>query len=107
MWDAGALLRTHIGTGSFLVRPYALKKELSGRKLAHENLLQQIKGIDISAYAAHLATINLATRDLIDERNYPLVARSDFFQSEIGRNHLLHPDVRARKREADGPTRNW
>ena len=48
--------------------------------MSHVDLLQQIKGIDISAYASHLATINLATRDLIDERNYPLVARSDFFK---------------------------
>lgn len=68
------------GGGTFLVRAYSLKRTLSGGRLAHDELLQQIKGIDSSAYAAHLSTINLATRDLIDERNYPLVARSDFFK---------------------------
>ncbi len=73
------------GGGTFLVRAYVLKRELSDVKLAHYELLQQIKGIDISAYAAHLATINLATRDLIDEKNYPLVARSDFFQVRKGK----------------------
>jgi hypothetical protein len=72
------------GGGTFLVRAYVLKRELSGGKLPHVDLLQQIKGIDLSAYAAHLSTINLATRDLIDERNYPLVARSDFFRVKRG-----------------------
>ena len=72
------------GGGTFLVRAYILKRELSGGSLAHVDLLQQIKGIDLSAYAAHLSTINLATRDLIDERNYPLVARSDFFHVKRG-----------------------
>jgi len=72
------------GGGTFLVRAYVLKRELSGGQLAHVDLLEQIKGIDLSAYAAHLATINLATRDLIDERNYPLVARSDFFHVKRG-----------------------
>lgn len=72
------------GGGTFLVRAYILKRELSGGTLPHVDLLQQIKGIDLSAYPAHLSTINLATRDLIDERNYPLVARSDFFKVKRG-----------------------
>jgi hypothetical protein len=72
------------GGGTFLVRAYILKRELSGGTLAHVDLLQQIKGIDLSAYPAHLSTINLATRDLIDEWNYPLVARSDFFKVKRG-----------------------
>ena len=69
------------GGGTFLVRAYVLKRELSNGTIFHEDLLQQIKGVGISAYAAHLSTINLATRDLIDEENYPLVARSDFFDA--------------------------
>jgi hypothetical protein len=83
--DAGAtVLDPACGGGTFLVRAYVLKRELSGGSLSHVDLLQQIKGIDLSAYAAHLSTINLATRDLIDERNYPLVARSDFFKVKRG-----------------------
>jgi methylase of polypeptide subunit release factors len=79
--EAGAtVLDPACGGGTFLVRAYVLKRELSEGRLAHVDLLQQIKGVDISAYAAHLSTINLATRDLIDEKNYPLVARSDFFR---------------------------
>jgi hypothetical protein len=83
--EAGAtVLDPACGGGTFLVRAYVLKRGLSGGSLSHLDLLQQIKGIDISAYAAHLSTINLATRDLIDERNYPLVARSDFFKVKRG-----------------------
>lgn len=73
------------GGGTFLVRAYVLKRELSEGKLSHEQLLKQIRGLDISAYAAHLSTINLASRDLIDERSYPLVARADFFDVKPGK----------------------
>jgi len=83
--DAGAtVLDPACGGGTFLVRAYVLKRALSEGRLSHVDLLQQIKGIDLSAYAAHLSTINLATRDLIDEKNYPLVARSDFFKVKRG-----------------------
>ena len=83
--EAGArVLDPACGGGTFLVRAYVLKRALSAGSLSHVDLLQQIKGIDLSAYAAHLSTINLATRDLIDEKNYPLVARSDFFKVKRG-----------------------
>jgi len=83
--EAGAtVLDPACGGGTFLVRAYVLKRALSGGALSHVDLLQQIKGVDVSAYAAHLSTINLATRDLIDEQNYPLVARSDFFKVKRG-----------------------
>jgi len=81
---AATVLDPACGGGTFLVRAYALKRKLSGGSIPHVELLEQIKGIDLSAYAAHLSTINLATRDLIDERNYPLVARSDFFKVKRG-----------------------
>jgi len=68
------------GGGTFLVRAYARKRDLSGGQLKHQDIIQQLYGVDISAYPAHLTTINLATRDLIDEANYPLVAREDFFR---------------------------
>ena len=68
------------GGGTFLVRAYARKKALSGGQLYHRDLLSQLYGFDISSYPVHLTTINLVTRDLIDEANYPLVARRDFFK---------------------------
>jgi type I restriction-modification system DNA methylase subunit len=67
------------GGGTFLVRAYARKKDLSGGTLSHQEILPQLLGSDISAYPAHLTTINLATRDLIDAANYPFVLRADFF----------------------------
>ena len=67
------------GGGTFLVRAYARKKLLAAGTLAHQQLLPQLIGNDLSAYPAHLTTINLATRDLIDKANYPFVAQADFF----------------------------
>jgi type I restriction-modification system DNA methylase subunit len=71
------------GGGTFLVRAYNRKKALSKNKLQHRELIQQIYGFDISAYPVHLTTINLVTRDLIDDANYPLVARQDFFNVRL------------------------
>ena len=66
------------GGGTFLVRAYARKRELAPQR-KHGERLSELYGADISPFAAHLTTINLATRDLIDDENYPQVARSDFF----------------------------
>ncbi|MCX6345440.1 MAG: N-6 DNA methylase [Armatimonadetes bacterium] len=83
--DANArVMDPSCGGGTFLVRAYSRKRDLSGGALKHEELLRQLYGVDISAYPAHLTTINLATRDLIDRANYPLVARKDFFDIQPG-----------------------
>ena len=72
------------GGGTFLVRAYARKKQLSGGTLSHTQLLEQIYGVDISPFAGHLALINLAARDLDSEPNYPQVAVEDFFNVRRG-----------------------
>ncbi|MBE0537911.1 MAG: N-6 DNA methylase [Phycisphaerae bacterium] len=66
------------GGGTFLVRAYARKRELAPGE-SHGTRLAELFGVDISLFATHLTTINLATRDLIDAENYPQIARSDFF----------------------------
>lgn len=66
------------GGGTFLVRAYARKRERAPGR-GHAALLTDLYGVDQSAFATHLTTINLATRDLIDHENYPQVGRSDFF----------------------------
>jgi len=66
------------GGGTFLVRAYARKKVLAENR-DHSDLLTDIYGTDISQFAAHLTTMNLATRDLVEDENYPRVGRSDFF----------------------------
>lgn len=68
------------GGGTFLVRAYNRKRALSGGQLHHRDLIRQLYGFDVSTYPVHLTTINLVTRDLVDEANYPLVARRDFFR---------------------------
>ena len=77
--DAGAkVLDPACGSGSFLVRAYYLKKLLNPRK-THAELLSELFGCDIALYPAHLATLNLAAREITDEHNYPCIARRDFF----------------------------
>ena len=66
------------GGGTFLVRAYARKKILAENR-SHRDLLTDVYGIDVSQFAAHLTTMNLATRDLVEDENYPRVGRSDFF----------------------------
>ena len=79
--DADArLLDPTCGGGTFLVRGYARKRYLSGGRLSHNQLLDQLYGVDISPFAAHLALMNLAVRDLSSEANYPLIAVDDFFK---------------------------
>ena len=72
------------GGGTFLVRAYARKKELNPAG-THVQRLADLFGVDLSQFAANLTTINLATRDLISDENYPQVARSDFFDVEPSR----------------------
>jgi hypothetical protein len=66
------------GGGTFLVRAYARKKVMAENR-NHRDLLTDIYGVDASQFAAHLTTMNLATRDLVEDENYPRVGRSDFF----------------------------
>jgi len=77
------------GSGSFLVRAYHRKAWLSQRKSGgrrhqdhdkhHHELLREIYGCDIALFPAHLATLNLAARQISDEENFPLIRRGNFF----------------------------
>jgi hypothetical protein len=78
------------GGGTFLVRAYARKREIAPNR-KHNQLLADLFGVDISHFATHLTTINLATRDLIDEENYPQIARTDFFDIENRRTFMRLP----------------
>jgi len=79
------------GGGTFLVRAYARKKELKPAGKHGERLLD-LFGIDVSNFATHLTTINLATKDLIDDENYPQIARSDFFDIKPDKTFLRLPN---------------
>jgi hypothetical protein len=74
------------GSGSFLVRAYHRKAWLKQDErrthpgVTHQDRLSQIHGVDISVFAAHLSTLNLAARDIKDEENYPRIRRGNFFE---------------------------
>lgn len=86
----GVVLDPGCGGGTFLVRAYARKRRLAPR-LKHPTLLEGIFGTDISPFAAHLSTINLATRDLVEDANYPRVTRRDFFDLRAGGEFMRLP----------------
>ena len=77
------------GGGTFLIRAYYRKRAMNGitqdTPTTHEQLLDEIFGVDIGAYPAQLSTINLAVRHLSDQGNYPRIARASFFDAQAGR----------------------
>jgi len=73
------ILDPSCGAGTFLVRAYQHKK-LSNPRLKHADILPCLWGVDISKFATHLSTINIATKDLSDNENYPRIIHSDFFK---------------------------
>lgn len=66
------------GAGTFLVRAYQHKKYMNQFK-SHSDILGTLWGNDIAKFPAHLATINLAIRDLGVDKNYPNILQEDFF----------------------------
>jgi type I restriction-modification system DNA methylase subunit len=66
------------GAGTFLVRSYVRKKLLNPKK-THRDLLEDLYGVDIARFPAHLSMINLASRDLSEIENYPNIIQRDFF----------------------------
>lgn len=82
------------GAGTFLVRAYRHKKVMNPR-LKHDEILATIWGVDISKFASHLSTINLAIKDLGVEENYPRIVHSDFFEIKPPRVNRtsIHFDV--------------
>jgi methylase of polypeptide subunit release factors/SOS-response transcriptional repressor LexA len=87
---AAAVLDPACGSGSFLVRAYYRKQHLGLR--THLDLIAELFGCDISMYPAHLATLNLAAREINDEANYPRVARRNFFDYVPSQPFCYVPD---------------
>jgi type I restriction-modification system DNA methylase subunit len=75
------------GSGGFLVKAYHKLRNLKKKESPfaendklHEEILNQLYGIDINAFPAQLSTINLAVRNLnVTSRNINIVVR-DFFK---------------------------
>lgn len=79
----GNVLDPAAGAGTFLVRAYARKKALMP-EVTHKERLEELFGIDISQFAASLGTVNLATRELEFDNNYPRISTKSFFRIEPG-----------------------
>lgn len=79
----GNVLDPTTGGGTFLVRAYARKKALLPTQ-SHQERLQELFGVDVSRFAATIATVNLAIRQLEFENNYPRVATKSFFSIQPG-----------------------
>lgn len=86
------------GSGSFLVRAYYRKRTMTDHP-DHAKLLRELYGCDVALYPAHLATLNLAAREINDEANYPRIARENFFDIVPTREFLELPMVAGGERE--------
>ena len=79
------------GAGTFLVRAYQHKKLMNNR-LTHQDILESLWGVDIAKFPAHLATINLAVNDLGVLKNYPNIAKEDFFNLTVHQSGFELPE---------------
>lgn len=70
------------GSGGFLVSAYKRLRDLKNDGASHQQILNQIKGIDINRFPAHLSAINLALQDLSQETRDVSVEINDFFLVE-------------------------
>lgn len=75
------------GSGTFLVRAYQRKKDLTQKM--HTHLISEIYGNDISNYPAYLAMLNLAVRN-VTTASYPRVLNKDFFRILLKNKELFH-----------------
>jgi type I restriction-modification system DNA methylase subunit len=75
-----AVLDPACGSGGFLVSSYHRKRDLlSIEEGSHSQLLEQIYGVDINRFPAHLSAINLAIQDLSSYTDHVKIEVSDFF----------------------------
>lgn len=99
-YGSDTVLDPACGGGTFLVRAYARKRNLAPQ-FDHGTLLTGLYGVDISHFATHLTTINLAARDLVNAQNYPRIVRADFFDLAPQGEFMRLPQAVAHTRGLD------
>ena len=80
------------GSGGFLVGAYRQLKELAaeaGQEKSHDEILEQLYGVDINRFPAHLSAINLALRDLAQRTPRVQILVEDFFQVTLEQIQLF------------------
>lgn len=86
----GTIMDPALGGGTFLVRGYIRKRVLNPNQ-THQDRLAELVGCDQSAFAASIATVSLASRDLSFADNYPRVKVSSFFRRFPGQTFIDLP----------------
>lgn len=71
------------GTGRFLVSAYERLNELDPAK-EHQEVIEQIHGVDINQFPAHLATMSLVSMNLTEITNHVNIKIGDFFNAKKG-----------------------
>lgn len=84
--DTKLILDSGCGAGTFLVRAYYFMK-FYNPKITHEQLLERLWGVEIAAFPAFLATMNLSLQSVKTYYNYPTIIQSDFSKVE-GNSHF-------------------
>jgi len=79
--DTKLILDSGCGAGTFLVRAYHFIK-FYNPKITHEQLLERLWGVEIAAFPAFLATMNLSLQSVKTFYNYPTIIQSDFSKVE-------------------------
>lgn len=75
-----SILDPACGSGGFLVSAYNRKRDLLPEEQgSHDVILDQLMGVDINRFPAHLSAINLALQDLSEHTENVHVEVSDFF----------------------------
>jgi methylase of polypeptide subunit release factors len=90
------------GSGSFLIRAFYRKFHLD-KSLATHEIVSDLFGCDINPFPAHLATLNLAARDM-EQGNFPRIVRRDFFTVEPGKVFCTVPKE---TRDRHGRRERW
>jgi len=80
------------GTGGFLVGAYNRLEELKDGGDVHEEILDQVFGVDINRFPAHLCAINLAIRDMSHETHNVNVLVEDFFRVHADQGTVMDPE---------------
>ena len=74
------VIDTGCGVGAFLVRAYQFIQYFNPL-LLHEQLLERVWGVEITAFPAFMADLNLSVLNVESKKNFPKIIQKDF--SEI------------------------
>ncbi|MFX1507592.1 MAG: class I SAM-dependent DNA methyltransferase [Promethearchaeota archaeon] len=92
--DQVTIMDPACGSGTLLVSAYKRIKELNG-SLEHNQILQKLYGVDISVFAAQLATINLTIQEPANTWKKNNISIIDFFRfgKDITESQLRKFDI--------------